>query len=236
MAVKFKRVPPISRGDPIRARWLNDLRPHAITGRPPVSVRQSGGDYEIGLDPAVTDWWLGKIVSPPAGESDVTPAVYWVKRQKISTASSDVGGFAASDLSDVTFPSDFYFRVTNIAEAGIPTHMMPSDSTVMVFRMRDSNYPTTKRYAMWQPVPGFYPVMLTVQNSDAVGDSDTDCDFTYEIRSLRSDLLASDLTPLKQRMPKTAYRFGSDYGSAFWNGSAWLLFDALEVPLVSDCA
>ena len=152
MPIKNAITPDINAGDIVRASWLNKLKNGNITVSAPLTISQQGGNYNIALDPLSKDWFLGKITSDAAGTS--SDAVYYVRRERIVSASSDTTGFAMSDISDLFQPSDLNIRVVNLLELqdvySDTTHLLPMNRPVQVFRTYDTAYPWKPKYAMWE--------------------------------------------------------------------------------------
>jgi len=228
--VNKKPIRDIKKGDLIRASFLNNLKNGNITSTPPIVVAQQGGDYNISLDPLAKDWWTGVISAPPAGESNTSDAVYWVRRRFIGTPAaggSDTDGFANSDLSDVYFPSDFNYRVVNLPELKTPysdsTHMLGSDTNVLVFRLEDEEFPNIKKWGMWE-----HPRLCVNNLFDSASDLS---DLSATIRDASANI--SDLADLSDWASDVTAMFvtGHMYKDKASDLNPWFL---LKLPLCID--
>ena len=228
--IKKRLIPDIQKGDLIRASFLNNLKNGNITSTPPIVVAQQGGDYNISLDPLAKDWWTGVISAPPAGESNTSDAVYWVRRRFIGTPAaggSDTDGFANSDLSDVYFPSDFNYRVVNLPELKTPysdsTHMLGSDTNVLVFRLEDEEFPNIKKWGMWE-----HPRLCVNNLFDSASDLS---DLSATIRDASANI--SDLADLSDWASDVTAMFvtGHMYKDKASDLNPWFL---LKLPLCID--
>jgi len=162
---------------------------------------------------------------------------YFISETPELCVSSDWGTF--SDLSDLsTYVSDRTEDLpgrTNFSDLSDIAALVSDLNTVLVcgHMYKDANSDLNPWWIA--RLPFAFPVR--VEKSDGVaGDSDTDCSYTYTVKTLDGVAVAGGVAPMKVRLPKTTYLCGSDYGLAFYDGTTLKLWDANERPETSDCS
>jgi len=165
----------------------------------------------------------------------------WTVRYFISEApklcmSSD--WTTSKDLSDLsTYVSDRTEDLpgrTNFSDL-LDISDLVSDLNLVVVRGQMYKDANSDLNPWWMArLPFAFPVK--VEKSDGfAGDKDSDCSYTYTVKTLDGVAVAGGVAPTKVRLPKTTYLCGSDYGLAFYDGTTLKLWDANERPEVSDC-
>ena len=200
MPIKPRTIPGISRGDPIRASWLNKLVDASngnITATPPITITQQAGNYNIAMNPPAKDWFIGKVTSDAA--STFSDARYYVRRERIKCSASDTVGFSRNDVSDVSIPSDLNVVAVNLPELrsiySDTTHLLPLNMPVAVFRTQDDSHPWNKKYFMWEhPRPCVHPMFVSYSDlsdlSASIADATIDIANTSDVKHYASDVSA----------------------------------------------
>lgn len=155
------------------AKAVNGSLP--IVGGPGISVVTGGGGTTIRMESRSPgeSWWLGKVVTTgPNGEDEPTDNTYYVKRVRVSNATSDPGTAAteAATTEVMTTAGHFYLHalVTNLSEDVDGTHNLPVDTIVQVWEERDAAG-ITKYYTMSGGGDGGTWVKITGHTS--IGDN-----------------------------------------------------------------
>lgn len=89
----------------------------------------------------------------------------------------------------------------------------------------------------WCTVPDTVIPVSCTKDGGSAGDEDNDCSFTYTISPVfGSGTLDTDLTPKKDRYPKTTYKQSGGYGLAVYTDGSWeLLIVYSEIPDPQTC-
>ena len=226
-----KFLPKWKMGDPLSAARLQageDRKPN-ISVTPPLSIKQIGGVTYLGMDRQ----WSPVPARITNRSSDFSDNRYYARPCSFTNSDSSASdAFTYDDYG--TIASDYEEAVENFGEPQAGNHLLTVGQPVVLYRRQDDS--SVHRYFINTQPPSFMPALVYVEDSDLAGDSDTDCAFTYYVKNFFSDMIGSDLTPIKRRYPKTTYFRGSDIGMVFFVGSDINLWDANEIPAVETCA
>ena len=153
-------------GDSITAvrqnKIIDNLRANRLNASAPLMVTETPGGTFISLDGEFQEAWVGHIEL--RGNADFTDSRYRVKRQYISDSTS----YTNKVLSDIMIfgdslrPSD-YVVATNVREQADQTHLLVSDTMVLVHEVNDLDGNTRYVFATQPPTAG---VMLWGVASD----------------------------------------------------------------------
>jgi len=236
-----------------------------MRGSGAAQVRRDGDNLTVFVPPHRKEiaFWGVIVAAGPSGEADYTDHRYWVRRAwpAIDGGKSvnNVAEFEAHPDQFPTGPGRFeldgpglpkIITATNIAEgvtAANPDkggHMLPVGTPVWVEAVFDrGNVATaskrrTRKYIIRATSPHvLHPVKVT-NDGGSSGDEDTQCDFTYTVKTIYGTTIAEEVTPLKAR-PATGALVApsaSSYGLGFWDENGdFQLWDANETLDTETC-